>query len=61
MLTTEQRMLFVRVYGGTYSWKRVKEAFETDFPNTSVTAETTNMKIRCSSVNMMLFLFFKNV
>ncbi len=59
MLTTEQRILIVRVYCGTNSLKRVKEVFETDFLNTPVPAETTIIKIRCSVVNMVLFLFLR--
>ncbi len=35
----------MRVYCGTNSLKRVKEAFETDFPNTPVTAETTVIQL----------------
>ncbi len=37
MLTKEHWILIVRVYCGTNSPKRVKEAFETDFPNTGLT------------------------
>ncbi len=61
MLTTEQWILIVRVYSGTNSLKRVKEAFETDFPNTPIPAETTIIKICCYFVHIMLFLFFTNV
>ncbi len=45
MLTTEQRILIVRVYCGTNSLKRLKEAFETDFPNTPILAETTIIRL----------------
>ncbi len=45
MLTTEQLILMVRVYCGTNSMKRVKEAFETDFPNTPILPETTIIRL----------------
>ncbi len=41
----EQQILLVRVYCGTNSLKRVNEAFETNFPNTSVPAETTIIRL----------------
>ncbi len=45
MLTTEQRIWIVRVYCSMYSLKKVKKAFEIDFPNTTVPSKTTIIRL----------------